>query len=132
MGFLAAAFQRRATIRRAPILPDDGVVNRLAVGAIPDDGGLALIGDANGDNLAEFFRFCKSLARRFKRRAPDIFRGVFNPSVLWIMLLELLLRISDNAAGPVKDDGAAGGRALINGENERRFEVCHRLFGIRG
>ena len=37
----------RADSRGAAVLPDDGVVDRLAGGAVPDDGRLALVGDAD-------------------------------------------------------------------------------------
>src|SRR5581483_10084269 len=46
-GLKAALAQCCAEIRGAAVLPDDGVVDRLAGGAIPDDCGLALIGDAD-------------------------------------------------------------------------------------
>ena len=40
-----------ADIGGAPVLPDDGVVDRLAGLAIPDHDGLALIGNADGGNV---------------------------------------------------------------------------------
>ena len=46
------AAQRIAKIRRAPVLPDDRVVDRLAGRAIPDHGGFALIGDADAGDVA--------------------------------------------------------------------------------
>jgi hypothetical protein len=36
----------------AGVGPDDGVVEGLAVVLVPDDGGLALVGDADGLDLA--------------------------------------------------------------------------------
>ena len=44
----AALAQRRG----AAVLPDDGVVDRLAGGAVPDTRGLALIGDADAGDVA--------------------------------------------------------------------------------
>ena len=48
----AARFQLVAGCGRAPILPDDGVVNGLSGLAIPNDGRLPLIRDADGRDVA--------------------------------------------------------------------------------
>src|SRR5207253_9407077 len=37
-GLGARSLERRAGIRRASVLPDDGAMDRLAAGALPDDG----------------------------------------------------------------------------------------------
>src|ERR1019366_8007145 len=50
--FEAALLQRLTRRRRAPVLPDDGVADRLAGGAVPDDGRLALGRDAEGRGVA--------------------------------------------------------------------------------
>ena len=47
VAFMAGGAQRRAGVRGAAVLPDDRVVDRLAGRAIPDDRGLALVGDAD-------------------------------------------------------------------------------------
>ena len=47
----AVRLQPLAEVRGPPILPDDGVVDRLAGLAIPDDGRLALVGDADGGDV---------------------------------------------------------------------------------
>jgi hypothetical protein len=44
----ALGHQLAAQRGRAPVLPDDGIVDRPARGPVPDDGGLALVGDADG------------------------------------------------------------------------------------
>src|SRR5207244_11465518 len=46
-----AAAQRSAGVGGAAILPDDGVVDRLAGRAVPHDRGLALVGDADGGDV---------------------------------------------------------------------------------
>ena len=52
-GLVPACAQSGAGVGGAAILPDDGVMNGLAGRAVPDEGGLALIGDAeSGDLLA--------------------------------------------------------------------------------
>jgi len=46
-------FQLRTNLRGAPVLPDDGVVDRLAGLPVPDDGGLALVGDAHAHQVGQ-------------------------------------------------------------------------------
>ena len=48
---MALLLELIAELRRAPVLPDDGVVDRTAGAALPDDGGLALVGDADGRHV---------------------------------------------------------------------------------
>ena len=50
-GFEAFAFQGLAIGGRSPILPDNGVVDGLSGFAIPDHGGLALVGDAYSNHF---------------------------------------------------------------------------------
>ena len=47
LAFMAGALQRLAAVGGAAVLPDDGVVDRLAGGAVPHHGRLALVGDAD-------------------------------------------------------------------------------------
>ena len=51
----AAGFSRMAQFITdgggTPVLPDDRVVDGLAGGAVPDHGGLALVGDANRSDV---------------------------------------------------------------------------------
>ena len=49
---MALCFELLAESGGAAILPDDGVVDGLAGCAVPDDGGFALVGDADGGNVA--------------------------------------------------------------------------------
>ena len=44
-------FEALAIVRGAAVLPHDGVVDGLARGGIPNDGGLALVGDPEGTNF---------------------------------------------------------------------------------
>ena len=50
-GLMPGRAQRRAGVGGAAVLPDDGVVDRPAVDAIPDDRGLALVGDADAGDV---------------------------------------------------------------------------------
>ena len=45
--------QPGAGIGGAAVLPDDGVVDRDAGGTVPDQSGLALIGNADGGNFGD-------------------------------------------------------------------------------
>ena len=118
--------QVAANIRRAPVLPDDGVVDRRALLAIPQNCRLALVRKANAcDFAAGFFRRFKSLTRNLQRRLPDILRIMFNPSVGRVMLREFFLRHGDGSTGAVKRNRPARCRALIDGENIGRFKFAH-------
>src|SRR5260370_1298685 len=65
----------------AAVLPDDGIVDRLAGGAVPDDGGLTLIGDANAGQRAGLeLGLSQRAAADFDRGRPDLVRVVFDPT----------------------------------------------------
>ena len=48
---VALLLERITAARGSPVLPDDGVGDRLAGLAVPQQRGLALVGDADGKNL---------------------------------------------------------------------------------
>ncbi len=50
--FVAGGFQFLAQVGGATVLPDDRAADRFAGAAIPEHRGLALIGDADGDDVA--------------------------------------------------------------------------------
>ena len=80
-GSCPARAQRVADVGGAPVLPDDGVVDRLAGGAVPDDGGLALIGDADaGDVLGARARPSPSPRARSRPSPPRSPPGRARPS----------------------------------------------------
>src|SRR5205823_13389580 len=70
-------FQFVTEIRGPPVLPHDGVVNRLAGLPFPEESRLALVGDADA---MDGFPFPSGLARcppyRLVRRAPDVVKLV--------------------------------------------------------
>ena len=78
---MAVAFQAIADIRGPAVLPDDGVVDRLAGLAIPDHGGLALVRDADaGDVLLTKVRRAPAPPRRRRSASPRSRRRRVPPS----------------------------------------------------
>ena len=122
-GFLAnglchAAFaQRYASRFGAPILPDDGFVDRLAGLAVPDHGGFALVGNADGVYLLRADAgFGQHSARGSQLGAPDFQRVVLHPAGLRVILRQLLLRHGHDAALRIEHDAAGAGSALVKSE----------------
>ena len=74
---VALGLQLRADVGGAAVLPDDGAVDRPAGGAVPDDRGLALVGDADGGDVlgrctpACCHRLAAGRDRRRSRSPPD-------------------------------------------------------------
>ena len=115
--------QPRAGVRGAPVLPDDGVVDRLAGGAVPHDRGLALVGDADaGDVLGRDAGLGHRGAHGRDHRRPDLLRIVLDLARRRIDLAQLLLRAGDRRERCVEHDGARRGGALVDGD-----EVGHGL-----
>ena len=121
-GFMARGLEARAKIRRAPVLPDDGAMHRAPGGAVPQQRGLALIGDADGDDVARSRAgLLHGAAATRDRRRPQIFRLVLDLAVGGEMLREFLLRKSrDRGVGP-EQAGPGRGRALVDAQDIR----CH-------
>ena len=79
--FVAGRAQRARRIGGAAVLPDDGVVDRLAGRAVPDHGGLALVGDADAGDIARPRRRPWPAPRaRSRPRRPDLLRVVLDPA----------------------------------------------------
>ena len=108
-----------AKCRGSPVLPDDGVVDRLAGRLVPDDDGLALVGDADRRDVAsvEPGRLQRLAAGR-NDALPDLFGIVLDPSRRRVMLREFLLAGGDDLHRAVEHDGAARCRALVDRQNE--------------
>ncbi|CRK50344.1 hypothetical protein RHCRD62_110024 [Rhodococcus sp. RD6.2] len=99
----------------AGVLPDDGVVHRFARGAIPHDGRLALIGDADrGEVRMGEVTFGEGARHHLAGAAPDLARVVFDPPGLGEDLTVFLLRGGDHAAGVIEDHAAARRGALVD------------------
>ncbi len=113
---MARGLEPRTKIRRAPVLPDDGAMYGAAGRAVPQQRGLALVGDADGDDVARTRAgLLHGAAATRDRRRPQIFRLVLDLAVGGEMLREFLLRESrDRGVGP-EQAGPGRGRALVDG-----------------
>ena len=104
-----------AAVRRAPVLPDDGVVQAGAARAVPEQHRLALVGDPYGSRQGVAGR----LAQHRDAGLPDLFRVVLHPAGRRVDLAKLALGHPERGAGDVEQDRAGRGGALVEGEQER-------------
>jgi hypothetical protein len=108
--------------RGAPVLPDDGAMHRAPGGALPQQRRLALVGDADGNDIARAgIGVAQHGAAGGKRRRPQIFRLVLDLAVGRKMLREFLLGNRRDRGVGAKQHGARRGRALV----DRQYVRCH-------
>ncbi len=113
-----------AVVGGTAVLPDDGVVDGLASCAVPDDGGFALVGDADGGEVAGARAGSgKDFDGGAHLRGEDVHGVVLDPSGAGIDLAEFVLRDASDAAVVVEENGAGAGGALVEREN-----VIHENF----
>ena len=118
--FVAVAFQAIAEIRRPTVLPDDRVVDGLSSLTVPHDGGLALVGDADGGDVSRpKVRAPQRLGRHRNLRRPDLAGVMFNPARTREDLLKLALSDGDDGRIVIEDDRARAGGALVEGDDVR-------------
>ena len=104
--FMSASFQNAADICGASVLPDDGVMDRFAGGAVPDDGRFTLIGDTDGKWCCALFCCCGNHGTRHVQRGIPYRLGImFDPSVLRKDLREFSALLRQNGAVLVKQNG---------------------------
>ena len=95
---VAGALQLLAAVGGAAVLPDDGVVDRLAGAAVPHHRGLALVGDADaGQRLGVELGLGQRAAADLDRGRPDLLGVVLDPAGLRKDLRQLLLRAAPPA-----------------------------------
>ena len=103
---------------RAAALPDDGIVDGAAGGLFPQDGGLALVGDADGGNVMDIHAALgHHLVHDPVLGGPDLHGVVLHPALLRVDLLKLPLLHRDDVLLVVKQDGAAAGGSLVQCKN---------------
>jgi len=110
--------QRPAGGGGAPVLPDDGVVQHPAALALPQHGGLALVGDPERRHL---LRPKPGTAQRrpahLEGVLPDRLGIVFDPAIGGIVLHQFPLRRRHRPAMAIEQDRPGRGRPLVDGQN---------------
>ena len=105
-------------LRRAAALPHDGVVQGPAGGPVPQDGGLPLVGDADGGNLRRLHpRPGDGLHHHAVLGRPDLHGVLLYPALPGVVLGQLLLGHAQDVLLPVEENGPGAGGALIQGQN---------------
>src|SRR5690606_7940753 len=91
--------------RGAPVLPDNGVVDRLSGRLVPDNDSFALIGNTDRRNVRGVeLRLAQCRPCRPKHGRPDFFRIVLDPAGCRIVLCEFLLSKADDSHLRVEHD----------------------------
>ena len=120
----AVGVQGRGDAVGAGVLPDDGVVPRTAGMPVPDDRRLALVGDADGVQVAGAEAGAGKCGPDDGLGAlPDLQRVVLDPPGAGEDLLVLELVAAHRLAGVVEDHEPRARRALVDGAHE----VSHGL-----
>ena len=108
----------------AGVLPDDGVVDGLTGFLVPHEGGLALVGDTDRDQIVLVqLRLRESLGDDLTDVAPDLDGIVLHPPGAGKNLLVFFLSDGDDAPFVVEDDRARRSGSLVDGEYV--CGVCH-------
>ncbi|MNL06343.1 hypothetical protein D3C87_1269760 [compost metagenome] len=115
---VAGGLQRLAHRRGAAVLPDQRAAHRLAGLAVPQHGGLALVGDADGADLgAADAGIAQYLVGHGQLRLPDFIGIVLDVPGMRIILPELALGDPHHIAGVIEQDGARAAGALVEGQH---------------
>ncbi len=120
----AVPLQFRAALRRAPVLPDDRVVDRLAGFRVPDHRGLPLVGDSDSRHRPPV-RSRQRLLHGGPLRVPDLLRFVFHPTRLRVMLRKLPLHGLHRAPGLIEQDRSRTGGSLVEREDKLHSAPNH-------
>ena len=115
--------QSVAVLRGPAALPDDGVVYGLPGGPVPDDGGLPLVGDADGGDIGGGRpQLAHGLRGHAQLGGPDLPGVMLHPSRLGEYLCKFLLGGAADPALPVEENAAVAGGPRV----ERHHVLCHR------
>ena len=110
--------QAVAGVGGAPVLPDDGMRQRLAGAAVPQQRGFALVRDADGRYLRGLDGcLAQGLACAGELAVPDVEGVVLDPAGLGEMLGIFALAAGDRQSRMVEQDRARTGGALVEGKD---------------
>ena len=110
-GGVTGFFQAAADAVGAGVLPDDGIADGQAGTAVPDDCGLALIGDAYGCDLSgPDITFGEGGTDHRLSALPDFKGIVFDPAAAREDLFVFLLFKADDGARLIKEHETGAGR----------------------
>ena len=105
----------------AAALPDDGMIDRLPGLPVPDDGGLALVRDADSRDVRRAGPdLVHGRERHAQLRGPDLVCVMLHPARLREILGELFLSHAAHLARLVEQDAAVRGRPGI-----QRHDIVH-------
>src|SRR5262249_62152803 len=111
-------FELAANFGGSATLPSHGGRNRLAGGAIPDDGCLTLVGDADCRDVAGAqLRSGQCPLANIDGGGEDFIRIVLHPAGPRIGLLDLAIGGRQDASARVEDQRGAAGGPLIERQN---------------
>ena len=117
--FMPLASQQVALAGGAPVLPDDGMVDRPAGRALPDHGRFPLVGDADGGNIGGGHTGPGNrLHRHTQLGGPDFLGVVLHQAGRRKELAEFLLGKAADRAVMVEHQGAGTGCPLVKGKDE--------------
>ena len=124
--FTALLDKLAADVCSAAILPDNGIVYRLAGVAIPDHCGFPLVGNTYGGNLVGIYAgICDCLPSGIQTGLPDIHGVVFNPAGVGEVLLKFTLGLFNNGKIAIKEDGPRRGGSLVHCQYKFLFFCTH-------
>ena len=127
---VAARFQIGHLGSRTNVLPDDGRPEGIEGCRVPGDGGLALIGDADGGNTAGR-RIVEGMTRALQYALPDLVRIVLDPTGPRVALNHRGVTAADDAGVLVYDQRGRARGALVDGENQKPAPQYERRAGVR-
>ena len=109
--------QRPADVLGARVLPDDGRRDRPPRRTLPEHDGLALVGDADGDDLG-IRRVPEGRRDDLLGARPDLLRVVLHQARRRVRLAVRRVALGDHTTRLVEQQAARPGRALVDGADE--------------
>ena len=122
----AGAPELLAVVRGAPVLPHDGRRHRLRGRPVPDDGRLALVGDADAGHVGgPLAGLLQSAPGRGQLGLPERLGVLFDPSRLRRAEAGLLLGARQHDAGGVDHERPPARRARVERQHHLARRVAH-------